>query len=121
MKNGLKVRKNSKYKLEAYDFVLKGLEFTMKRLDKPRHVSGQELSLGLRDYAFQEFGPLAQNVLVHWGIKTTSDFGELVYILIDAGLMRKTEEDSIHDFDNVFDFDEVFGKGYSIALDDDEK
>ena len=97
-----------KYKFEAYSFALAGLHFTVSRLDKPRHVTGRELCKGLRDYALDQFGPMARIVLEHWGIRCTRDFGEIVFLLIEASLLRKTEEDSIDDFVNIYDFDTAF-------------
>jgi uncharacterized repeat protein (TIGR04138 family) len=100
--------RDSSYKFEAYSFVLAGLHFTVARLEKPRHVTGRELCEGLRDYALDQFGPMARTVLEHWGIKKTEDFGKIVFHLIDAELLRKTEEDSIRDFENLYDFESAF-------------
>ncbi len=99
---------NSRYKFEAYSFVMAGLHFTMSSLPKPRHVSGQEFCEGIKRYAMDQFGPLAQTVLEYWGIKETLDFGKIVFALVEAGLMRKTEEDSLDDFKNVYDFKTAF-------------
>ena len=99
---------NSRYKFEAYSFVMAGLHFTMSSLEKPRHVSGQELCEGIKRYAFDQFGPLAQTVLEYWGIRETLDFGHIVFALVEAGLMRKTEEDSLDDFKNAYDFKTAF-------------
>lgn len=112
------LEKHPQYKLEAYNFVLSGLSYTVKKLPKARHVTGKELCAGLRDYAFDQFGPLARMVLEHLGINETRDFGEIVFILVDAGLMSKTEEDSVRDFDRVYDFDEAFDKKCVIDVDD---
>ena len=100
--------KESAYKFEAYSFVMAGLHDTVSKLSDPRHVSGKELSEGLRDYALEQFGPLARTVLEYWGIRSTLDFGKIVFLLIDTQLLRKTEEDSIHDFENVYDFPQAF-------------
>lgn len=100
--------KNPSYKFEAYSFVMAGLHHTVTKLPKPRHVSGRELCEGMRDYALEQFGPMARTVLEHWGIRRTGDFGKVVFLLIEAGLLRKTEEDSIHDFDNIYDFSQAF-------------
>ena len=100
--------KESAYKFEAYSFVMAGLHYTVSKLSDPRHVSGKELSEGLRDYALEQFGPLARTVLEYWGIRSTLDFGKIVFLLIEAELLKKTEEDSIRDFENIFDFDQVF-------------
>ena len=100
--------KEPSYKFEAYSFVMAGLHYSVSRLPKPRHVSGKELSEGLRDYALEQFGPLARTVLEYWGIRSTADFGKIVFLLIDAELLKRTEEDSIHDFDHIYDFDQAF-------------
>ncbi|MBL8745392.1 MAG: hypothetical protein JNK58_03445 [Phycisphaerae bacterium] len=108
------------YPPEAFVFVQEGLRHTVERLaekrgtslnlEDERHISGQELCLGLRDYALEEFGLLARTVLTHWRIHRTEDFGRIVFALVEAGLMRKTDQDSPDDFIGVFDFDEVFGR-----------
>ena len=78
-----------------------------KRQD-PRHITGQEFCEGVRKYAIDQFGPMAGTVLEHWGIHETLDFGQIVFALVDIGLMRKTEEDSLNDFKNVYDFKKAF-------------
>ena len=69
-------------------------------------------------YAHEQYGYLAKNVLNHWGLKSTSDFGEIVFNLIEIGQMRKTASDTRKDFDKVFDFDEGFQRSYQISLPD---
>lgn len=102
------VEENKPYTLEAFKFVLDALHETVSVLDKPRHVSGQELLEGIRLYAIREYGPLAKTVLNYWGIRTTEDFGRIVFLLVEIGLLRKQPEDRIEDFQNVYDFDEAF-------------
>lgn len=114
------------YPPQAYAFVQHGLRHTVEQLfdldfeddefafdaelDSSRHVSGRDLCMGLRDYALAQFGPLASVVLNHWGIRRTDDFGRIVFNLVDAGLMSKTDDDTIEDFQGVFDFGEAFGQ-----------
>jgi len=104
------IDQNPQFKFEAYSFILAALHFTMSSLPQPRHISGKEFCEGIRRYAIDQFGPLARTVLEYWGIKETLDFGKLVFALVDVGLMRKTEEDSLDDFKNVYDFDAAFAK-----------
>ena len=104
------LEKNPRYKLEAYTFVLAALHDTVVSLKTPRHITGQELAAGIRDYALEQFGPMAQTVLKHWGIQETLDFGKIVFALIDVELLSKQPEDKLSDFDNVYDFQEAFGK-----------
>jgi len=72
------------------------------------HVSGQELCLGLRSLAVEKYGLLARTVLHGWGVRGTEDFGRIVYAMVDAGLLRTSENDSMDDFRGVYDFDEAF-------------
>jgi uncharacterized repeat protein (TIGR04138 family) len=104
---------DDRYDIEAYIFLREALDYTIKALkksesDEDRHVSGQQLALGLRDYALQEFGPIALTVLQSWGIITTRDFGEIVFNLVNAGELGKRDEDSIDDFNDVYDFHTAF-------------
>lgn len=103
------------YAPEAYAFVQSGLRHTVDLLAReddhaePRHVTGQELSLGLRDHAIDEYGLLARTVLESWNVRRTEDFGQIVFDLVEVGLLRKTEDDSMSDFEGVYDFEEAFG------------
>ena len=108
------LEKDPRYKFEAYTFVLAALHATVSRLKKPRHITGKELALGIRKYALDQFGPMAKTVLHHWGIRTTLDFGKIVFALIEVELLSKQPEDKLKDFDNVYDFEEAFGK-YKIS------
>jgi uncharacterized repeat protein (TIGR04138 family) len=103
---------DTRYKLESYVFVINALGFTMQGLSRRGHVSGHELLDGIRTLAKKEFGPMARTVFESWGVTTTEDFGEIVFNLVDAGILGKTERDSRDDFRDVFDFDEVFDKQY---------
>lgn len=102
---------------EAFEFVRDGLAHTVKRIhgsksdespDEQHHVSGQQLCEGLREFALAQYGRLALLVLHHWGIRETADFGRIVFAMVEAGLMRRTEEDSLDDFHHVFDFESAF-------------
>lgn len=73
-----------------------------------RHVSGQELCLGLRSLAVEKYGLLARTVLRGWGVSTTEDFGKIVYAMVDTGLLRTSENDSLDDFRGVYEFEEAF-------------
>jgi len=83
-----------------------------------RHVSGQELCEAARLYGLQQYGFLAPKVLESWGIRTTGDFGELVFNMIDIGQMRKTRSDKREDFDDVYKFGEAFSRDLSFVVHD---
>ena len=104
---------DSRYSFDAYPFVLSALDYTLEKKQnqgKKRHITGKEFLRGIQEFAPQQFGPMTRSVLNHWGVRQTRDFGEIVFNMVDAGLMGKTEEDSIEDFVDVFDMDEAFGR-----------
>jgi uncharacterized repeat protein (TIGR04138 family) len=106
------LRRDPRYAAEAYAFVRAGLDFTVRRLKKPRHVSGRELLEGIRAFALGEFGPMTKTVLAEWGITCTEDVGEIVFNMVESGLLGKTEEDSRADFAVGYDFDQAFCKPF---------
>lgn len=111
------VRKDPRYKREAYLFVREALDYTQTTISKQerapvRHVTGQELLGGFRAYALQQFGPLALTVLNEWGIYRCEDVGEIVFNLVDAGLLACTPTDSREDFRGGYDFGEAFRKPF---------
>ncbi len=106
-----------RYHETAYVFVLSALHYVLERLDQPRHISGRELAEGVRDLAIERFGPMARTVLEHWGVRSTSDVGELVFALVECGILIKQEEDDLGDFADVYSFDEAFGQDYPWGVD----
>jgi uncharacterized repeat protein (TIGR04138 family) len=106
--------KDPRYRPEAYAFVHDALGHTWTLFGERRHVTGQELCAGAKDLALRNYGPMAKAVLNSWGIKATDDFGAVVYNLIAAGLLSKTEEDRLEDFQAVYDFDDAFVREYRI-------
>lgn len=107
------VKKDPRYQADAYFFLVEALDVTVKNIrknqpDHGRHVSGRELLEGIKEYALDEFGPVAHTVFAEWGIHTTQDFGEIVFNLVEAGRLGKTESDSREDFKNGYTFDEAF-------------
>lgn len=128
-----------RYKLEAYHFVGAGLEYAQDALglgqpgprrgrkeasededDRPvRHVTGQDLCLALKQFAHEQYGYLARQVLGSWGIRTTGDFGEIVYNLIKIGKMSKSDSDRREDFDNVYDFEQALVKDFVITKEEE--
>jgi len=106
-------RKDPRYAADAYSFLVEALDYTVKEVAKaeagsPRHVTGQELACGIKDYALGEFGPMAYTVLTEWGVTRTDDFGEMVYNLIESGRLGKTPDDKKSDFNGVYDFETAF-------------
>ena len=105
--------RDPRYDPEAYLFIRESLDFTVRNLERPaegekRHVSGQELLEGIRQYALQEFGPMALTVLNTWGIRQTEDFGNIVFNLVEAGKLGETDDDRLEHFADGYDFHEAF-------------
>jgi uncharacterized repeat protein (TIGR04138 family) len=111
------VEHDPRYPREAYGLIREALDFTQqlvhkKSRGKVRHVTGQELLDGIREYVLQQFGPMTITVLEEWGIRGSRDIGEVVFNMVENRLLAKTEEDSRADFAKGYDFEEVFRKPY---------
>ncbi len=104
--------RDSRYKAQAYSFVMAALSYTLARTGEVRHVTGQELLAGLKELAADSYGPMAKEVLNHWGIVECRDVGNIVFNLVGEGLMSKTESDDLEDFEDGFDFEEEFVTNY---------
>ena len=106
--------KDSRYPREAYQFVREGLDYTQHKMARmsgakePRHVTGRELTDGMRQYALESYGPMAKILFDEWGILSTEDFGEIVFNLVENNLLAKTENDTRDDFAGGYDFGEAF-------------
>jgi len=113
------VIQDGRYACEAYEFVFAALAHTQEllgRVPPPEgpagqdyHVSGPQLLEGIRDLALREFGLMARTVFRMWGLNRTGDFGAIVFNLIEAGLMSKTDRDSLDDFQDVYELDVALG------------
>jgi len=111
------VLKNPSYDVESYFFIREALDFTIKMFDKPhdgpeRHVSGTELLDGVRKYALAEFGPITKTVLNRWGIHTCENFGEIVFLMVENGILGKTDDDRKEDFAGGYSFEDAFTKPF---------
>ena len=127
------VKSDTRYKLEAYLFVRDGLSYAQdelqmgcgdeepeeegqERMEKERHLTGQQLCDALRHYALDQYGYMAKTVLNSWGLNTTGDFGEVVYNMIREKLMKKSDKDRREDFDDVYDFEEALQRKFDISV-----
>ena len=114
--------KDGRYAPEAFTFLYESLDHAVKLAGREnaegadRHVSGQELLAGMKSYAVTLFGPLAGEVWRRWGVRETIDWGRIVFLLVDAGLLNRQEEDRIDDFEEGFDYDDAFVKKYRPKL-----
>jgi uncharacterized repeat protein (TIGR04138 family) len=109
--------KDPRYARDAYQFVREALDYTQKTIGREnrgriRHVSGQELLEGIRGFALAQYGPMAMTVLEEWGIRDCHDFGEIVFNMVENGLLAKTDKDNRADFDGGYDFYEAFRRPF---------
>lgn len=104
-----------RYDESAYLFLLAALRRCMEDLENPRHVSGPELAGSVRELALERFGPLARTVLEHWGIHSTGDLGEIVFLLVECGVLTKQPSDTREDFEDLYTFEEAFETEYPWA------
>jgi uncharacterized repeat protein (TIGR04138 family) len=115
-------REDGRFDPRALKFVFEGLGHTIEKLreqediDRPRHITGSELAWGLAETEKKRWGRLAAMVLDYWGVKTTHDWGEIVYLMIRNEWMTSQETDRIEDFDAVYDFPSVFERNYKIEI-----
>jgi len=114
-------RETGRYDVEAYRFMFEALDHLLGQLKERRHVSGAELSHAIRELAVERFGFMARSVLNQWGVHKTLDFGEIVFQLVNAGLMSKTEEDKVSDFNDIYDFQEAFDLAFRQGTRKDRK
>jgi uncharacterized repeat protein (TIGR04138 family) len=122
------VRRDHRYPYEAYEFVFEALSHTQKMVGRvplggeppaqEHHVSGKEILEGAVDLAREEFGFLARTVFLQWGVRRTDDLGEIVFNLIEAGLLSKTDADNRADFHELFDLERALSEGFAISLTD---
>jgi len=114
------VKEDPRFDRSAYVFLRKALDHTIdkerkrqgKLVARQRHVTGQELLIGVKEYALEQFGPLAYTVLTDWGVTRCEDFGDMVFNLIDYGVFSKNEQDAKEDFVSIFTFREAFLKPF---------
>lgn len=102
----------SRYDEQAYLFVLSALEFIQSKLDARRHISAAELAHSCRELALERFGLMSRIVLDRWGIRATSDLGEIVFTLVELGFLVKQPNDTRQEFAGVYDFEVAFDRDY---------
>ena len=119
------IRDDPRYAYEAYEFVCEAVGFTQEMLgrapqeeddpDTDYHVSGEELVRGACELAVAEFGMMAPVVFRQWGVRTTDDFGSIVFHLIRAGKLSKSDRDDIEDFRDLFDLEKALTEGFEMT------
>jgi uncharacterized repeat protein (TIGR04138 family) len=116
------LKKDHRYERDAYLFVKDALDHTQKlkgkpaKSEQPRHVSPQELLEGIRVYGLNQYGPMVSTVLEAWGVRSSADFGEIVFNMVEHALLSKTENDSREDFQHGYDFQTAFREPFLPAV-----
>lgn len=101
--------KDPRYSLRAYEFTRLAVTYASQvHLAHGAHVTGPELLEAIRRFALDRYGLMTADVLREWGVTTTQDFGEIVFHLVEAELLSKTEEDRLEDFRDVYAFEDAF-------------
>ncbi len=104
--------RESRYDEQAYLFVLSALEYSQSKLETRRHINAAELAASCRDLALERFGLMSRVVLERWGIRGTSDLGEIVFTLVELGFLVKQSNDTREEFAGLFDFEAAFERDY---------
>jgi uncharacterized repeat protein (TIGR04138 family) len=104
------LKRDKRFDPHAYFFLKDALDFTLKRIaesngGQARHVSGPELLAGCRDFALEQFGPMASTLMTEWSIRKCQDLGDMVFHLIEEQVFGKQDSDKKEDFSEVFDFE----------------
>ncbi len=107
---------DDRYRPDAYAFLMEALSFTQRRLNRERHVTGEELLNGIKEFAVRKFGPFATMIFERWGVRSTEDFGHIVFNLVEHGFLIKQDEDSFDSFRNGYSLEEAFRTGYRRQL-----
>jgi uncharacterized repeat protein (TIGR04138 family) len=104
--------RETRFHEQAYLFVLASLEYAQAHLPERRHIDGREMAWAVRDLALERFGVTARMVLEHWGIRSTEHLGDIVFTMVDMGLLMSQPGDSRTDFTDVYRFEQALEASY---------
>ncbi len=102
------VAEKTGYPFEAFLFVFGGIWFSNESSDQVFLVDPEQLCWRLRDYAIIKFGQSAGEQLEIWNIRSTLDFGQVVFGLVREGVVTQATSDTLECFRDVFDFKKEF-------------
>lgn len=109
---------DGRYSPEAFRFLYESLEYALRLAGREhaegtdRHVSGREVLAGMKACALQQFGPLSAHVWRSWGVRESLDWGRIVFLLVEHGMLKRQDGDKLEDFSENFDFDATFEQAY---------
>jgi uncharacterized repeat protein (TIGR04138 family) len=98
--------RDHRFPREAYDFIFQSLKYAMIMDASPppsrsRHVTARQLVEACESFANETYGASAKSQLKSWGIETSSNVGDLVFLLVENGLFGKREDDQRSDFNHL--------------------
>ena len=111
-----------RYAPGAYVFMREALNYKIEQLHKThgtsqnQHIGAYELLSGVREYALNQYGPIAYLVLTEWGLKDSQDIGHIVFNLIKYKVFSKSDNDQLSDFGSWISFEQAFLKIFEPAL-----
>lgn len=111
------IARHPEYAAEAYYFMRNAIDYAAEQLnksDQSPHLSAEELYLGACAYALDEYGPLARHLLASWNLRSSHDFGCIVYNLIEAGIFGRQNSDRQDEFEHLPPLCDILESPYSI-------
>ena len=119
------IEKDATYPEEAYEFVTNVIHFATKNNEKKedasRHIGAKKIIKASVDYALNEYGFFAQEVLLNFNIIKAIDIGNIVFNLIEVELLRQSDDDSLEDFNfecNILNSIEQHKKKFVVRSDE---
>jgi uncharacterized repeat protein (TIGR04138 family) len=104
----------TRFSVNAFLFIREVVSAALMRAMEPvagdgvRHVSGGELLAAFRTLALERFGTRARATLRNWGIERCEDVGEIIFKMVEAGLLLAQPGDRREDFENGYPFSDAF-------------
>lgn len=82
--------------------------------DDSNGVTAEQICVVAVEFAVRAYGLMARTILAKLGLRTTGDLGDVVYKMIDAGLIFPSEGETRADFDDVFDLGEELDRRFKF-------
>ncbi len=96
-------RTDARFAADAYVLVLDAVQEAVAMRGRPGHVHARDVVAALVRLVRARLGVMGWTVLESWGVRTTGDVGDIVFHLVEAGVLARREEDRREDFDDQLD------------------
>jgi uncharacterized repeat protein (TIGR04138 family) len=94
-----------RFSFEAHEFILKSLQKALTSNGRPRrcgeHINASQVVNSVCTRARKEWGSDAPTQLKRLGIESSSDVGEIIFLLVKNQCLGKDPEDKQSDFDGL--------------------